>query len=107
MTPIEERIEIFKTLTSPNILRVINLLVSYKECNVTDISMVVDSIAQTGISRFLRKLRTLGLAQFRKSGNSHYYSLTEKGRIIFARYLEDIFQEDEFQHDLQKFEKVS
>ena len=103
MNAIEDKIEIFKLLNSPVILRVINLLLHREECNVTEIHTTVNTIDQTGISRMLRKLRTLGLARYRKDGTLHFYQLTEKGRTNFEVCLADILRsEDVFQEDLRK-----
>lgn len=78
---LEEYASIFKALSEPVRLRIINLLLKKGELCVCDI---VDSleISQSVVSRHLAYLRNTGLVRTHRDGVWVYYQLIEDGRFI-------------------------
>ena len=106
MNIIERQTEIFALLSSPVAIRVINLLLYQRQVNVTDLTKTIQMVDQSGVSRILRKLRTMDLANFEKSGNVHLYSLTAQGQSIFEQHLSTLLIEDVYQEDRDKLDKL-
>lgn len=106
MNQIEERTEVFKILAAgPIVFRLAHLLLVRSPIMVTKLNEVVNDIDQSGVSRILRRMRTLGLVMYQREGTSHLYELTEKGRGYFESYLSDIFSDEVFEQDLKEVEK--
>ncbi|KGG80867.1 hypothetical protein Y919_03740 [Caloranaerobacter azorensis H53214] len=81
--------DIFKALSDPTRLKIINALLNSELC-VCDIAAVL-SMSQSAISHQLRILRNLRLVKYRKEGKSAIYSLDDDHILqLFSQGLEHV-----------------
>ncbi len=84
----EERLRIFKALSDPTRLKIVDYVLSGEKC-VCEIRKIVDR-SQSTVSQQLCKLENLGIFESRRSGKSVYYTLTnEKVRKIMKIFEEE------------------
>ena len=85
--------QIFKGLSDPTRLRILNLLIHGELC-VCDIQFVLQS-SQPNVSRHLIYLKNSGLVVDRRDGARMYYRLSQPNagvrRLLFA-FLRDVFR---------------
>ncbi|HFQ80020.1 MAG TPA: ArsR family transcriptional regulator [Desulfobacterales bacterium] len=85
--------EIFKVLSDPTRVRILDILAEEELC-VCDIAAVV-STTQSAISHQLRILRTARLVKARKEGKMVYYSLDDDHvRSLFEEGIRHLKEED-------------
>ena len=78
--------EVFKALSDPTRLKIINALMLSELC-VCDIASLM-GMTQPAVSHHLKVLRNLGLAQYRRDGKTVYYTLDGKHiRTLFQQGL--------------------
>ena len=85
--------QIFKGLSDPTRLRILNLLI-HRELCVCDIQFVLDS-SQPNVSRHLTYLKNSGLVLDRRDGPRMYYRLAQpddKLHKLLFRFLRDAFK---------------
>ncbi len=70
----EKKAEVFKALSNPVRLDIIDLLSEGEKC-VCEIQEVLKKYEQPHISKSLQKLKSAGLIKDRKEGSNVYYSL--------------------------------
>lgn len=100
--------QLFKCLSEPIRLRILNLLLAHGELCVCDI---VDAlgISQGVISRHLAYLRNNNILKSRREGTWMYYQIKQKDRFshtIINQLKQNGFNSPEFKKDLVKFSKL-
>lgn len=111
MDEMEELTELFKALSDPTRLRLINLVSECKpsehtsdervpgECNGPE-SLCVNALAhklgitQSAVSQYLRVLRQAGLVRGERRGSFMHYSLDREGLAKYKAALRDTLGED-------------
>lgn len=83
----DDLLSFFKTLSDPNRLRIVALLLEAGEMCVCDIERVLD-LPQARVSRHLTLLRSARIVRARRSGQWMHYSLTPDGALQKAVYRE-------------------
>jgi DNA-binding transcriptional ArsR family regulator len=86
-----ETAEIFKALSDPTRLRIVQALLLEELC-VCDLSAVVD-VSISAISHQLRLLRTMRIVKFRKQGKQVYYSLDDEHIAHLVRIAQEHVEE--------------
>lgn len=76
--PTRELANIFKSLSDPNRLKILQLLSQNGEMHVSSISEEL-SQSQPAVSHHLTQLRSSGLIEFRRAGKFNYYAISPSG----------------------------
>ena len=85
---VEQLSSIFKVLSDPNRLHLINHLCSCREANVSDLSQCC-SIDLSVVSRHLSKLKGVGILGAKKKGKEVFYDLKASQLATLLRELAD------------------
>ena len=100
--------QLFKCLSEPIRLRILNLLLTHGElcvCNIVDTL----EISQGVISRHLAYLRNNNILKSRREGTWIYYQIIEKDKLahaIMTQLKVNGFRTSEFKIDLAKFSEL-
>ncbi len=100
--------QLFKCLSEPIRLRILNLLLTNGElcvCNIVDTL----EISQGVISRHLAYLRNNNILKSRREGTWIYYQITQTNKLVQAIITQlkiDGFNSPEFKNDLEKFSEL-
>ena len=87
---LKRRSEIFKSLSDPNRLKLIYLLIDGEKC-VSELLPFFD-ILQPTVSVHLLQLQDIGLLNVRRDGRKRYYSLAdERVLLLIDRFCERIW----------------
>ncbi len=87
-----ETAEIFKALSDPTRLRIVQALLLEELC-VCDLSAIVD-VSVSAISHQLRLLRAMRIVKFRKQGKQVYYSLDDEHIALLIKTAQDHVNEE-------------
>ncbi len=85
----EKRAEIFKALSNPVRLEIIDLLIEGEKC-VNEIVQELKKYEQPHISKNLTKLKNAKIIKERKKGLNVYYSIAMQPVINFIKELKNI-----------------
>lgn len=77
----EEDVDVLKVMAHPVRLQIINELMYYKMCNVTQLTEIL-RLPQSTVSQHLAKLRGIVLRAERRGLEMHYYIDNAKARQI-------------------------
>ncbi len=100
--------QLFKCLSEPIRLRILNLLLTNGElcvCNIVDTL----EISQGVISRHLAYLRNNNILKSRREGTWIYYQISQTDKLVQAIITQlkiDGFNSTEFNNDLEKFSEL-
>ncbi len=100
--------QLFKCLSEPIRLRILNLLLTNGElcvCNIVDTL----EISQGVISRHLAYLRNNNILKSRREGTWIYYQISQTDKLVQAIITQlkiDGFNSPEFNNDLEKFSEL-
>ncbi len=100
--------QLFKCLSEPIRLRILNLLITHGElcvCNIVDTL----KISQGVISRHLAYLRNNNILKSRREGTWIYYQIVETDKLaqsIITQLKTNGFNSPEFKNDLVKFSEL-
>ncbi|MCZ2342786.1 MAG: metalloregulator ArsR/SmtB family transcription factor [Bacteroidales bacterium] len=75
---LRELANIFKSLSDPNRLKILQLLIANGEMHVSSISEELNQ-SQPAVSHHLTQLRSSGLIEFRRDGKFNYYTISPNG----------------------------
>lgn len=78
MKQYEENAEVFKTLSDPNRLKIIDIIRSGEKCACVLLEEL--HLSQSGLSYHMKILVESGLVNARQDGKWTYYSINEEGR---------------------------
>jgi ArsR family transcriptional regulator len=79
---------LFKVLSDPNRIKLLDHLCSCREANVGELSRCC-SIDLSVVSRHLSKLKNVGVLRARKKGKEVFYDLKAKELVLILRELAD------------------
>lgn len=105
---IDDLSQVFKCLSEPIRLRILNLLITHGElcvCNIVDAL----EISQGVVSRHLAYLRNNNILKSRREGTWIYYQIVETDKLvqtIITQLKMNGFNSPEFKNDLTKFSKL-
>jgi len=100
--------QLFKCLSEPIRLRILNLLLTHGElcvCNIVDTL----ELSQGVVSRHLAYLRNNDILKSRREGTWIYYQITETDKlvqVIITQLKINGFNSPEFKSDLEKFSEL-
>lgn len=81
MAEIRRKVELLKSAAEPNRFLILSLLTE-KERNVSELCAKMGHQTQPAVSHHLALLRHGHLVEFRRSGKTNVYSLTDAGREL-------------------------
>lgn len=85
--PIRELANIFKSLSDPHRLKILQLLTANGEMHVSSISEELGQ-SQPAVSHHLTQLRSANLIEFRREGKFNFYAISSNG---LAELFEELF----------------
>ncbi len=85
----EKKAEIFKALSNPVRLEIVDLLINGEKC-VCEIVSELKKYEQPHISKNLSKLKNAGIIKDRQKGLNIYYSISMRCIADFIKYLNNI-----------------
>jgi DNA-binding transcriptional ArsR family regulator len=95
----DDGMDLYKLFSTEAKMRIANLLFHVDEMCVTDVDNFIEEIDQSGISTYLKGLKRMGIAIYRREAQKRYYRFTNEGKRFIYPFLLPLQSIPEIQDD--------
>jgi DNA-binding transcriptional ArsR family regulator len=97
--------QLYKTLSDPSRIRIINLIYHFNEMCITDLELVLD-YTQTKVSRHLIYMKNSGVTGFKKSDQFTFYYINEELLDIVGQQLKYMERDPVLNRDVELYKEL-